>query len=212
MRGVIARATASGATFSVRGSTSANTGRAPVRAMASAVKAAVSGRRDDLVARARRPSASQRELDRLGAVGDADRVRRADSAAASSRSNASPSGPEDEPAGVEHARDRLVDLARAGRRRAPSCRRRGRAAGSQVVLPVRAVVLDRAREAVAQRRSWAPSPACRGSSWCPRGSRRCRCASARAGTAPAGTIRVPATSIISFASSSSADRRRRRRG
>ena len=73
VRGVSAARTVSGVTQNVSGSTSQNTGRAPVGGIASARRVERERGHDDLVAG---PDAdrAQGERQRVGAVGDADRM------------------------------------------------------------------------------------------------------------------------------------------
>ena len=108
VRGVTARAMASGETFKVRGSRSANTGRAPVRSTASAVNAADSG---EVTTSSPGPDAQgdEAELERLGAVRHRHRVPGAERRRQLLLEGLD-LGPEDEPAGVEHPRDGRVQL------------------------------------------------------------------------------------------------------
>ena len=86
------RCTVSAVTQNVSGSTSQNTGRAPVGGIASAERVEGEGRHDDLVAG---PDAerAQRERQRVGAVGHADRVARRRGRRRTRASKASTSGP-----------------------------------------------------------------------------------------------------------------------
>ena len=112
VRGVSAPATRSGSRFSVRGSTSTNTGRAPACSTASAVKAA----EIEVVTTSSpgpTPSARRARCERVGAVPDRHRVPRAERRGQLALEGL-PLGAEDEPAGVEDPRHRLVELAPVG--------------------------------------------------------------------------------------------------
>ena len=108
VRGVIRAATSSGSRLSVAGSMSANTGVAPTRAIASGVAKNVNDGADHLVAGAD-PHRLEREHERVGAVGDADRVRDAEirGRLALERLDL---GTEDEAARLEHLGEALLQL------------------------------------------------------------------------------------------------------
>ena len=109
VRGVIAPARRSGSRFRVPGSTSTKTGRAPACSTASAVKAAEIAGGDHLVARADAERA-QGESESVGAVPDRHGVPRAERLGQLALEGL-PLGAQDEPAGVEDPRHRLVELA-----------------------------------------------------------------------------------------------------
>ena len=114
--GVSTAFTVSAVTHIVSGSTSQKTGTAPVGGIASALAQNVNDGHDHLVAR---PDAqrAQRDRDRLGAVGDADRVLRADVGGELGLERRH-LRPEHEVPGVEHAVDRGADVrAQRGLRR-----------------------------------------------------------------------------------------------
>ena len=108
VRPVIARATSAGSRFSVAGLMSTKTGVAPRRAIASAVAKNVNAGQIDLVAVAD-PERVEREHERVGAVGDADRVLDAE-VLGSLALEALDLGAEDEAAAVEGAGERLFQL------------------------------------------------------------------------------------------------------
>ena len=104
-----AAATARGSRLSVAASTSTNTGRAPACTIASAVKAAES----EVVTTsspAPMPSARSARCSASVPFADGDGVARPERRGELALERLD-LGPEDEPAGVEHARDRGVDLA-----------------------------------------------------------------------------------------------------
>ena len=113
VRPVIARATSAGSRFSVAGSMSTKTGVAPRRAIDSAVAKNVNAGQIDLVALAD-PERVEPEHERVGAVGDADRVLDAE-VLGSLALEALDLGAEDEAAAVEGAGERLFQLRDEGR-------------------------------------------------------------------------------------------------
>ena len=112
VRGVIAPARRSGSRFRVQGSTSTKTGRAPACSTARPVKAAETA---EVTTSSPGPTPSARRASARASVPfPTATASRAPSASASSRSKAVPLGAEDEPAGVEDPRHRLVELAPVG--------------------------------------------------------------------------------------------------
>src|SRR6185503_13207966 len=151
--------TVSGVTLRVTGSTSANTGRAPARRMARAVKAAVRG---EVITSspAARPSASRASWIASVPLTTAMACR-AWSEAASSRSKASPSGPR---MNQPESRTRATAASISGRKAATCALRSPKGTAvmsgtprSKVMPGVLAVVIDGAAEPVPQRHLGLPA-------------------------------------------------------
>ncbi len=145
VRGVSAARTVSAVTQNVSGSTSQNIGRRARRR--DRLGGRVEGERgdDDLVARTD-VERTQGERQRVGAVGDADRVARRRGRRRSSDSNALTSGPRMKRPSSMTASTRVVEVSRAAARAASSCRRGGRpwrAKARRSVSPARPALVPR---------------------------------------------------------------------